>query len=81
MCLERSREEARGAGYQLRTGSRRNAICLASYTAKDKNSHDFACKRLWGIQEYAKKEVVCSSEQKLEGSLPYSNLKAEGKCN
>jgi hypothetical protein len=50
-----------------------------NYTAKDKNSHDFSCKN-YPVFKNAKKEAVCA-EAKLQGSPPYSNLKAEGKCN
>jgi len=50
-----------------------------TYTAKDKGSHVFRCAG-YGVFKNAKKEAACS-EPKPQGSLPYSNLKAEGKCN
>jgi hypothetical protein len=49
------------------------------YTAKDKSSHNFRCGNS-GVFKNAKKLALCS-EAKPQGSPPYSNLKAEGKCN
>jgi hypothetical protein len=50
-----------------------------TYTAKDKASRVIQC-GVRPVFKNAKKEAICS-EAKLQGSPPYSNLKASGKCN
>lgn len=79
-CVWNDREKKLEVQVTNPNGVEKKCDLSCKYTAKDKNSHDFACKG-YGVFKNAKKEVVCSSEQKLQGSPPYSNLKAEGKCN
>ncbi len=50
-----------------------------TYTASDKKSYELGCKNV-GVFKEARKLKVCSDDHP-KAPAPYSNMKAEGKCD